>query len=102
MSHITPPSGISFCRRSWQYEKRDGVVQTGRVVREPRKRQAETKTKQGLFEVLGKHESEGTPHQAVDRSAPPVSVLGERELEEARRKGKEGERWKLGKLERGF
>ena len=42
--------------------------------------------------MLGKHESEGTPHQAIDSSAPPVSVLGERELEEARRKGKEESR----------
>jgi len=75
LSHITPPSGVSFCRRSWQDEKRDGVVQTKQVGRKPRKPQAETKIEQGPFGVLGKHESEGTPHQATDVSAPPVLVL---------------------------
>lgn len=72
------------------------------VGRKPRKPQAETKTEQGPFGVLGKHESQGTLHQAIDVRAPPVLARGERESEEARRKGKEGERWKLGKLERGF
>lgn len=56
-------------------KKRDGVVQTEQVGRKPRKPQAETKTEQGPFGVLGKHESKGTPHQAIDVSAPPVSVL---------------------------
>ena len=49
-------------------------MQTEQVGRKPRKPQAETKTEQGPFGVLGKHESEGTPHQAIDVSAPPVSV----------------------------
>lgn len=65
-------------------------MQTEEIGRKPRKLQAETKTEQGLFGVLGKHESKGTPHQAIDISTPPVLLLRERELEEAGRKGRDG------------
>lgn len=74
-------------------------VQTEQAGRKLRKPQAETKTEQGPFGVLGKCESEGTPHQATDTRTPPVLVLQERELEEE--VGRK-ERWKLGELERDF
>lgn len=72
-------------------------MQTEKAGRKLRKPQAETETEQGPFGVLGKCESEGTPHQATDTTTLLVLVLRERELElEVGRK----ERWKLGKLER--
>lgn len=65
-------------------------MQTEQAGRKPRKPQAETKTEQDPFGVLGKCGSEGTPHQATDIRTPPVLVLQDRELEEVGKKERDG------------
>lgn len=50
-----------------------------RTSREKAKETSDRNKEQGPFGVLGKHESEGTPHQAIDTRTPPVLVLREKE-----------------------